>query len=38
VQILVLIALLLVQALAVTVTIELISAGLLPAGAEVLPE
>jgi putative ABC transport system permease protein len=38
VQILVLIALLLVQALAVTVTIELISAGILPAGADVLPE
>ena len=38
VQLLVLIGLLLVQALAVTVTIELISAGLLPIGAEPLPE
>ena len=38
VQVLVLVALLLVQALAVTVTIELISAGLLPVGAEILPE
>ena len=38
VQLLVLVALLLVQALAVTVTIELISAGLLPVGADVLPD
>ncbi len=38
VQVLVLIGLLLVQSLAVTVTVELISAGLLPIGAEPLPE
>ena len=38
VQLVVLVALLLVQALAVTVTIELISAGLLPVGAAPLPE
>jgi len=38
VQLLVLIALLLVQVLAVTVTVELISAGLLPVGSGPLPE
>jgi putative ABC transport system permease protein len=38
VQLLVLTALLLVQALSVTVTLELISAGLLPVGAGPLPE
>ena len=38
VQILVLIGLLLVQALAVAVTVELISAGLLPVGQQALPE
>jgi len=38
VQLLVLVGLLLVQALAVTVTVELISAGLLPVGAQPLPE
>lgn len=38
VQLLVLIGLLLVQALAVTVTVELISAGLLPIGESPLPE
>lgn len=37
-QVLVLVALLLVQAIAVAVTVELIAAGLLPAGAMVLPE
>jgi len=37
-QILVLVALLLVQAIAVAVTVELIAAGLLPAGATVVPE
>ena len=37
-QVLVLVALLLVQAIAVAVTVELIAAGLLPAGATVLPE
>ncbi len=37
-QILVLAALLLVQAIAVAVTVELIAAGLLPAGSEILPE
>lgn len=37
-QVLVLLALLLVQAIAVAVTVELIAAGLLPAGALVLPE
>jgi putative ABC transport system permease protein len=38
VQLLVLVALLLVQAVAVTVTVELISAGVLPVGAHLLPE
>jgi hypothetical protein len=38
VQLLVLTALLLVQALAVAVTMELISAGLLPVGGGPLPE
>ena len=37
-QVLVLVALLLVQAVAVGVTVELIAAGLLPAGSAVLPE
>ena len=37
-QVLVLVALLLVQALAVAVTVELIAAGVLPPGAVVLPE
>jgi putative ABC transport system permease protein len=38
VQLLVLVALLLVQAIAVTGTVELVSAGLLPIGANPLPE
>ncbi|MET3806955.1 putative ABC transport system permease protein [Nakamurella sp. UYEF19] len=37
-QVLVLVALLLVQSIAVAVTVELIAAGLLPAGGAVLPE
>ena len=37
-QVLVLVALLLVQAVAVGVTVELVAAGLLPAGSTVLPE